>query len=337
MRTLSTKLLWVVALGSLSLPLYAADVSVPNQFASGQKAVAAEVNANFQALVSALNDALDRIAIVEAENHTFADKVAALEAENQTLAGKVAAIESNKALELGDYVQVLDGPEVHGYTTVRFSGVNLQVVDGNPENRTVVPGNGLGNLIVGYNEGGGVEMCSAGLSEDDKTTCESNGWVWSDTHKSGTHNLVVGPYHNYAGSAGTVMGYKNGITGTGSTITGGINNLAFALFSSISGGEFNRADGRAGSIVGGLSNHSSYYNHVVVVGGMENRGQSDYAVVVGGEKNLATGFGAVAIGGKTNVARGDNSVVLGGEKQSVLQDEKIGPNPEHRPDQWMLN
>lgn len=55
-----------------------------------------------------------------------------------------------------------------------FEGANVMVTSGS--GATAGPVNGLGNLIVGYDE-----VISSGTSD-----------------KSGSHNLVAGPGHNYS-------------------------------------------------------------------------------------------------------------------------------------------
>ena len=93
--------------------------------------------------------------------------------------------------------------------TIRFSGVNVQVVNGTGS--TGGDGNGLGNLVVGYQE-----LRTA--DEDDET---------DDTNdRSGSHNLVVGLANNYSIFAGQVVGGRNTISGLYSTVSGGFNNTA---------------------------------------------------------------------------------------------------------------
>ena len=62
--------------------------------------------------------------------------------------------------------------------TLRVSGVNLQIVSG--AGATDGPVNGLGNLIVGYNEDEAANSCGPG------------GCVNRPAVRTGSHNLVVG-------------------------------------------------------------------------------------------------------------------------------------------------
>ena len=135
--------------------------------------------------------------------------------------------------------------------TIRFSGVNVQVVNGMGSTREV---NGLGNLIVGYQE--------------IRNPPEA---VWSaETDRSGSHNLVVGYGNNYSIYAGQVVGDGNTISGHFSTVSGGenniadgfhatvaggLNNIASGDWSTVSGGEQNRADGVGGVVEGFYDNY----------------------------------------------------------------------------------
>src|SRR5262249_31716375 len=71
-----------------------------------------------------------------------------------------------------------------GGRTVRFSGVNVQIVSG--AGATDAPENGVGNVIIGYNE-------TRPTGGDDR---------------SGSHNLVVGSRNNYTSHGGVVGGFE---------------------------------------------------------------------------------------------------------------------------------
>lgn len=101
--------------------------------------------------------------------------------------------------------------------TIRFSGVNVQLVNGleatngnpsDPGSATITTTNGLGNLIVGYNE----------LTGDLRT---------------GSHNVVVGPYHSFSGFGGAVIGRDHTSSAAYASVTGGISNRASGTYSAI--------------------------------------------------------------------------------------------------------
>lgn len=139
---------------------------------------------------------------------------------------------------------------------IQFSGVNVQIVSGSGATDGAV--NGLGNLIVGYNELRG--------SGDDRT---------------GSHNIVVGRRHNFSSYGGLVLGYQNTISGQYSSVSGGCLNIASGVYSSISGGYTNAASGRESSISGGGSNIAS----------------GQMSSISGGNQNTASGTESSVSGG----------------------------------------
>jgi hypothetical protein len=116
-----------------------------------------------------------------------------------------------------------------GQATVRFSGVNVQVVSGT--GTTDGPVNGAGNLIVGYNE-------RRGDGNDVRT---------------GSHNLIVGQQHSYSAFGGLVAGILNTISANYASVSGGFRNTASGAAASVSGGVGNTASGDVASVSGGLS------------------------------------------------------------------------------------
>ncbi len=176
--------------------------------------------------------------------------------------------------------------------TIRFTGVNVQVVNGlwatngfpqqpNSANPVQTVTNGVGNLIVGYQELRG--------ARDDRT---------------GSHNIVVATQHNYSSFGGLVVGHRNTISGVYSSVSGGFRNTASGDVSTVSGGDVNTASG----------GHSS------VSGGGSNRAIGLGSSVSGGSDNTARGGHSSVSGGSFNTASGDFSTVSGGLSVTV-QDE----------------
>jgi len=106
---------------------------------------------------------------------------------------------------------------------ITISGANLQVVNG--EGSTVTS-NGLGNVIIGYNE-------ARQDGSDDR---------------SGSHMLVVGQENNYTGYGGIVVGLNNETSGGFAVVSGGKGNVASGNSSSVSGGHGNIAGGTFSSV-----------------------------------------------------------------------------------------
>jgi hypothetical protein len=145
---------------------------------------------------------------------------------------------------------------------VIFEGCNVHVRSG--AGATDAPVNGLGNLIVGYNES------SSGPPEN----------------RTGSHNLVVGPWHTYSSYGGFVAGRNNAVTGPSASVSGGFTNTASSDFASVSGGISNTASG-------------------------------DFASVSGGSANTATGSRASVSGGSANTATGSRASVSGGSNRAA--------------------
>ena len=96
-------------------------------------------------------------------------------------AGGVLSPEQEEILSHMSIVELPVDAFGNSVRTIRFSGVNVQVVNGT--GTTDGPGNGLGNLVVGYQE----------LREDDE-----NDETDDRNLRSGSHNLVVGKANNYS-------------------------------------------------------------------------------------------------------------------------------------------
>ncbi|NJN83802.1 MAG: hypothetical protein HC802_17030 [Caldilineaceae bacterium] len=94
-----------------------------------------------------------------------------------------------------------------------ISGANLHVVNGLNDTET---SNGLGNVIIGYNE-----ERESGVNDH-----------------SGSHVLAVGSQNNYSGYGGIVVGEFNFISGSYASVTAGYGNIASGEYASVSGGGF---------------------------------------------------------------------------------------------------
>ncbi|MDZ7661643.1 hypothetical protein [Thiohalophilus sp.] len=295
----------LLALGSVPL---LAQVNIPNTFASGETAVAAEVNANFQALEDGLNDALLRINTLESEL-----------AQAQT-----ALDEAQNVLALNDYVELVPDDNILNEYTVRFSGVNLQIVNGEGQTESV---NGLGNLIVGYNEarnlGTDNSICSDG-QYDNQTDCVDNSELWQPSHKSGSHNLIVGHGNAYSQYGGIVAGEHSAINRGHASVTGGWVNVASGSHAAVAGGQNNVASGHRSAVLGGYDNSATYAN-ATVSGGRENTASGTYSSVSGGIQNTASGRYSSVSGGEGNTAYGIASSILGGQNESATSDYQTIP------------
>src|SRR5262245_4387269 len=137
-----------------------------------------------------------------------------------------------------------------GANEVVISGANLRIVNGLGDTRTT---NGLGNLIVGYNESREI-LNEPELPPDLRT---------------GSHNIVVGSGNNFSQFGGLVVGQLNEISCDFASVSGGVVNIASGNFASVSGGADNVASAPLTSVSGGERNTASQPS-ASVSGGFEN-------------------------------------------------------------------
>jgi hypothetical protein len=237
----------------------------------------------------------------------LAEQVALLKAQVAALQAQVAALQANTVLGLDGRLR-LDNSS--GQPTARFEGVNVQVVNGVGTTDSV---NGLGNLIIGYDESRNSfasPHCSDGQYADE-ANCVNAGKVWAINHKSGSHYLVIGEQHNYSQYAGMVVGLTNTSNRRYATVTGGRGNIASGDGSSVTGGRGNTASAKDSSVTGGRGNTAGA-DASSVTGGWSNIASGGASSVSGGLNNAASGEGSTATGGKTNTASGSFSSVSGG-------------------------
>ena len=188
-----------------------------------------------------------------------------------------------------DYMSLVNLDDGQGgtVTTIRIEGANLQIVNGTDATGGAV--NGLGNLIVGYNELGN-------LDGDDRT---------------GSHNIVTGQKNSFPSYGGLVAGASNTVSGRWSSVSSGYRNTASGEWSSVSGGTYNTASGYASSASGGFTNTASG-ELTSVSGGHANTASDQYASVSGGHSNNASGYWSSVSGGYSNTASGLHSSVSSG-------------------------
>ncbi|MGI9200232.1 MAG: hypothetical protein ACR2QL_04185 [Woeseiaceae bacterium] len=284
---------------------------------------------------------------------------AELQARISELEERLLAMEelvaNNTVLRLDGYLSLDDSnPE---RPTALFAGTNVQVVNGVGSTPTI---NGLGNVIIGYDEtklpsphGRNQYVCSEGSAFSvgsilTKEDCVGQGFDWYLNHKSGSHNLVVGGWHNYSQFGGLVVGSGNTINGRYATVTGGAGNTASGNYSSVSGGQLNAARGDASSVTGGHFNVARVWLSSVnggseniatgvlstVSGGQQNEAIDHFTTIVGGHRNEARKGSTVSggshnraigrwssiSGGNGNVTRGDESHISGGENNTARGD-----------------
>jgi hypothetical protein len=147
---------------------------------------------------------------------------------------------------------VVSGP--NGKPAIQFTGVNLQVLSGAGE--TEGAPNGMGNVIIGYDE--------------------------SPQTQTGSHNLVLGTFQSFTSFGGILAGTSNTMSKPYASVVGGRLNTANGEYATVSGGESNSASGEYAAVAGGLSNHAiGSWNSVM--GGQANSTHGFADAILGGE------------------------------------------------------
>ncbi len=191
---------------------------------------------------------------------------------------------------------------IAGKPTIQFSGVNVQIVNGEGKTASV---NGDGNLVIGYDENPGKH------------------------EQTGSHNLILGEEQTFTSFAGLLAGIDNTISapfasvsggsfdradGFDSSVNGGSFDTASSEESSVSGGERNTASGPLSSVSGGRANTAGGF-YSSIAGGEVNSAPTEAASVSGGSENTAGGLHAGWIGGgANNLVSGTYASVFGGHK-----------------------
>lgn len=208
---------------------------------------------------------------------------------------------------------------------VYFEGVNLHVRNGDAGNGTY-GANGRGNLVLGYNAVGG---------------------QYGD-QRGGSHNVVVGDAHNYAGSGSIVAGIQNSSENNATSILGGTGNRAVGEASVVVSGYSNATGGLASAVISGYNNVALGEASVVVAGGfnatqsgefqpVDNNGDNvadtvislvngveapggnggALSVVGAGEGNVTNGFMSAVLAGTTNQPGGRGNAIVAGRSNAV--------------------
>lgn len=248
-----------------------------------------------KAMATMLADAVDA-AIDAAIDDALTGVVADLQTDNQQLRNQLDGLQDDiSALtsRVADLETLLDGVS-RDEDTVVFSGVNVQVVNGQDETEST---NGVGNLILGYNEArsGGGDPASG---------------------RDGSHNLIVGTGHYYRSYAGIVAGSDNTTDGPYASVTGGLRNTASGDRASVTGGSGNSAIAHAATVSGGHSNYASG-NSASITGGSANTASGPRSSVTGGSINIASGDRASIQGGSGNTASGERTSISAGQDNTA--------------------
>jgi hypothetical protein len=190
-------------------------------------------------------------------------RVSTLESENSNLTSRVSTLETT--LSKVSY----DPTGLNGKPTLKISDANVQIVNGSGSTDGTV--NGVGNLIIGYDE---------------------HAPAYDQT---GSHNLILGYGQTFTSYGGLSAGVYNTLSGPFSDVFG-VFNTASSGGSSVTGGESNTASGENSSVSGGASSTASG-SYSSVSGGGGTTASGDYSSILEGNGvTVNTAFGTYPSG-----------------------------------------
>jgi hypothetical protein len=205
--------------------------------------------------------------------HAAAPTITQLQTEITQLQQEVAQLRASSVQALAPFVKVDFGTEngVVGPNIV-FSGANIHVVSGSGNTWDNFNPTGLGNLIIGYDEG----------------------YIEQIPNRTGVHNLIVGRYHEFTRLAfgGIVSGEQNILNGAEEALIGGASNTTNTSFGVIVGGVGNS------TIFGSPTSPNGSYAQVVV-GGAQNSTAGAVSCIFGGTGNVQNADFGVILGTNT--------------------------------------
>jgi hypothetical protein len=174
--------------------------------------------------------------------------------KSEALPGPAELAKLDRLLPHVNYVE----SGVGGKPTIQFSGVNVQILNGEGKTATT---NGAGNLVIGYDEAFG-------------------------KLQTGSHDLILGEEQQFTSYAGIIAGWRNTVEAPFASITAGESNFAKGNYSAVSGGELNTASGEASWVGAGVKNTASGMK-ASVSGGFTNTASGSRASIFGGKELTA--------------------------------------------------
>jgi hypothetical protein len=199
----------------------------------GQKLVVLATQSQVGALQGQLTSTTAADATLTGEVSTLQGQVSSLQGDDTTLTSNVSALQTTLS-------KVSYNPHgLNGLPMLTITGANLQVVSG--AGSTTATPNGLGNVIIGYDEGGGTQTGSNNLVLGDYQTFSSYG------------GIVGGSGNTVSGAFASALGAETTASGLDTSVTGGFNNTASDNGASVGGGEYNTANSLASQVLGANS------------------------------------------------------------------------------------
>lgn len=245
------------------------------QCKSGETAVTLSSQADLSALQGQVSTLQGQVGTLQGQVSTLQGQVSSLQSDNTTLKSNVSSLQSDNTTLKSNVSNLqtklskvsYSDSGLNGLPTLTIAGANLQIDSG--AGSTYGPVNGLGNLIIGYDESPGTQ--------------------------TGSNNLVIGTSQQFTSYGGLIAGNGNVLSGANADVFGSYNT-ASGDESSVSGGRYNNASFATASVSGGFVNTASAPT-ASVSGGFNNTASGNDSSVSGGENNTASGVASSILGG----------------------------------------
>ncbi len=239
-------------------------------------------------------------------------RISALETAQKTSSADIASLISNVTVLNSKTRYLTTGLDRNGYPASYFTACNVYIqnglgsTSGIPSDPFLLKGenpitNGLGNLIIGYNEP---------APYDNPTGSHPiNGQY------NGSHNLIIGEGNQYNSICSMIGGTGDYSAAPFASVLNGSNNGALALNSTVCGGVANTVTNISGTVLAGAENVAS----------------GPFSSVSGGNQNNAFGGFSSVSGGVVDTAYGDYSSVSGGGSIKLFSLEGWAGGTYHSP------
>lgn len=195
-----------------------------------------------------------RLANLETAVAALSQTVASLQAANTAQASTIAALQTALTKEISDRKTYADAAATNALASAKtygdglvaplndklmhfsrngneiyITGANLNLRNGSGVTYQVL--NGLGNLVIGYNE----QRTGSGAINT----------------RTGSHNLILGFNQNFSHAGALMLGAVNTSSNHFASVLGGTGNVSGGYYSAVVGGYDNQATGNWSTVLGG--------------------------------------------------------------------------------------
>ena len=289
---------------------FASELTIPNTFVENTPALASEVNANFTAVETSVDDNAQDISSLQSTMaqlmFEYGNIIDDLEAVTEAMVDQQAEINALNNTVSNLQAEIVALTNIAGSQAISIQQLQQDLSQTNDnvaaiESNTVLELDGLLRYSV-VNNYPTAEFTGVNIQVN-------NGTGTTDGDVNGLGNITIG-YNETSNSAPQFCSAPyytdendclNSGNNWGVNVRRGSHNLTLGLYNSYDD---------YGSII--LGNYNISNGKGTFVGGFYNSANGDYSSVLGGSSNISSGNYSSVSGGSDNLASGENSTILGG-------------------------